>query len=39
LVQSLADLDLRLDNQRYEKHDRENAFIANFTKQASRALK
>lgn len=32
-------MDLRLDNQRYEKLDRENAFIATLTKQATRALK
>lgn len=39
LVQSLADMDLRLDNLKYEKHDKENSFVGQFTKQAVRSLK
>jgi hypothetical protein len=32
-------MDLRFDNQKYEKHDKENSFVGQFTKQAARSLK
>jgi hypothetical protein len=32
-------MDLRFDNQKYEKHDKENSFVGQFTKQATRSLK
>lgn len=35
----MIELDFLLDNYKYEKYDKENAFIGNFTKQASRVLK
>jgi hypothetical protein len=39
LVAPLVDLDLRLDNTKYEKFEKDKVFIAAFTKQASKALK
>ena len=39
LIQPFAELDLRLDNLKYEKFDKENVFVANFTKQATKVFK
>lgn len=39
LIQPFADLDLRLDNLKYEKFDKENVFVATFSKQAQKVIK